>query len=412
MIKDYDSPFAPGRPVEPQFFVGRVQQVHDLLERIHRSLAGRIEVVFVSGERGIGKTSLLRFVRWWCDRYRCQKCHREHRIISTHAFLGGVQEISEAVHETIEQMLQESIGRPWHQRLWEALRKHIQEVELGLFWTTVRFAPPQEALEGAVRHLDQTLKHLFTTVKGTSDGMLLIWDDINGLAAQKAFADWLKSAVEKTAFQQVPVCLVLVGLDEVRRSLIRNNESLARILFPLEIPLWSDDECAAFFQRAFDSVNMKVEKTALETMVAFSGGHPALAHEIGDAVFRADDDGVVDEKDVRAGIANAAEIVGRRYLDEAVYQAIRSPRYRKILQVIASDPNNFVFRRSDILQRLTANERQVFDNFLQRMRKLGVIVPEEEGGRGIYRFRNLLHFFYFGLVAQRKGYIGQGGRKR
>ncbi len=64
MIKDYDSPFAPGHPAEPQLSVGRVQQVQTLLERICRSFRGQIEVVSVGGEPGIGRTSF-----WSNDAY-------------------------------------------------------------------------------------------------------------------------------------------------------------------------------------------------------------------------------------------------------------------------------------------------------------------------------------------------------
>jgi hypothetical protein len=135
-------------------------------------------------------------------------------------------------------------------------------------------------------------------------------------------------------------------------------------------------------------------------MVDFSGGHPAMAHGIGDAVFNADQDDVVDRKDALFGIEQAAEIVGRKYLPQ-VYEAIHSPRYRKILRVLARDPQNVVFKRTGIFQQLDARERRVLDNFLQRMVELGVLVREE--GRGVYRFRNALHFIYFGMEANRSG---------
>ncbi|MCX7643259.1 MAG: hypothetical protein N2116_05590, partial [Armatimonadetes bacterium] len=196
--------------------------------------------------------------------------------------------------------------------------------------------------------------------------------------------------------------IILVGLEEVRTTLIRNNESLARVLLPVEIPLWSEDECAEFFLKAFARVNNQVNGDALETMVQFSGGHPALAHEIGDAVFRIDSDGIIDRRDAYEGISQAAEIVGRKYLEPQVYQAIRSPRYQKILRVLASDPSNFFFQRAKILQKLDPNERKVLDNFLQRMQRLGVIVPDQESGRGAYRFCNALHFFYFGMEGRRR----------
>lgn len=391
MQKDY-SPFVPGQPIAPEFFVGRVEEVQSLVDRIRETLSGRLEIVFVSGERGIGKTSLAQFVRWYVE--------QNLGIVGAYTHLGGVQDISEAVRRSIERLIQESGGKPWHQRLLEMLRSHIRQV--GLFGVTIEFSPPPDLLSNTMRNFAQTLKQLFNALRSEAKGLLLVWDDINGLAQRKEFADWLKSVADETAMARIPVSIVLVGLEEVRVTLIRNNESLARLLFPLDIPLWSEDECAEFFRKAFARVNAQLADDALATMVKFSGGHPALAHEIGDAVFRVDSDGIIDWRDAAEGISRAAEIVGRKYLEPQVYQAIRSPRYRKILQVLASDPNNLFFQRAKLLQRLEPNERKAFDNFLKRMQKLGVIVADPERGRGAYRFRNALHFFYFGMEGRRR----------
>ena len=38
-------------------------------------------------------------------------------------------------------------------------------------------------------------------------------------------------------------------------------------------------------------------------------------------------------------------------------------------------------------------------NFLNRMRKLGAIVPVKEGERGVYRFPTYLHRIYFSIEA-------------
>lgn len=382
----------PGQPIAPEFFVGRAEQVRFLFDRIRQTLSGRLDIVFVSGERGIGKTSLAQFVRWYVE--------RELKIIGAYVHLGGVQDINEAVRRSIERLVQESDGKPWHKQLLEMLRSHIRQV--GLFGVTIEFSPPPDLLSNASRNFAQTLKQLFSALRNAAKGLLLVWDDINGLAQRKEFADWLKSVADETAMARIPISIVLVGLEEVRAALIRNNESLARVLLPLEIPLWSEEECAEFFRKAFTRVNAQLVEDALTTMVEFSGGHPALAHEIGDAVFRVDDDGVIDENDATKGISQAAEIVGRKYLEPQVYQAIRSLRYRKILRVLASDPNNLFFQRAKIMQQLEPNERKAFDNFLRRMQNLGIIVPDPEGGRGAYRFRNALHFFYFGMEGRRR----------
>jgi hypothetical protein len=85
-----------------------------------------------------------------------------------------------------------------------------------------------------------------------------------------------------------------------------------------------------------------------------------------------------------------------------VLQFVRKERCRKILRALVSEPNDFAFRREDIAKRLGNEERRVLDNFLQRMRRLGVLVADE--GRGAHRFRNLLHFFYFAMEARRRAH--------
>ncbi len=49
--------------------------------------------------------------------------------------------------------------------------------------------------------------------------------------------------------------------------------------------------------------------------------------------------------------------------------------------------------------KLTPDEKEVMDNFLQRMKELGAIVSDEQ--LGTYRFLNQLHALYFPMESQR-----------
>ena len=120
-------------------------------------------------------------------------------------------------------------------------------------------------------------------------------------------------------------------------------------------------------------------------------------HEIGDAVYWADTDGVVNTDDAAAGILEAAEEVGRKYLDPTVYRSIRSPRYRAILDKIADRPCLEGFRKHDAEKHLNEHEKKVFDNFLHKMTQLGVIEADRDGDRGSYRFVNPLFHAYIGM---------------
>ena len=378
-------------PVE--FFVGRVAEVDRLNSAVAEAAAQRLRVAFLTGERGIGKSSLARFVRYLAE--------RDHQALGLHTFLGGVTSLEEMVRRVFDRLLKESVGRSWQGKVEEFFGNHIRKV--GLFGVDLEFGVSGGDLYRMVHDFAPALRRLVERVKEERKVILLILDDINGLATSEPFGNWLKSLVDEiaTSEEPLPLCLVLVGLEERRQSLIDRQQSLARVFDIVDIRPWSPDETASFFQNAFAKVNIQVDAAALSVLAQYAGGLPVLAHEIGDAAFRMDEDGKIDFNESVAGVLAAADIVGRKYLEPRVFEAIRSERYRAILRKMVTKQFDVRFKRGDVRKDLDGREVKVLDNFLRRMRTLGVVRPDPEGGPGAYRFDNLLHYLYFRLAAQR-----------
>jgi Cdc6-like AAA superfamily ATPase len=390
MTKDY-SPFTPGVPVPVEFFVGRGDEIRRLETKVAQATTGRIQVAFLSGERGIGKSSLAAFVR--------QLVEKQHQMLGLHVLLGGVSSLTEMVHRVFDKLLNESVDRKWYEKTLEFFGDHVTKV--GLFGINLELKANPEDLQHMVRHFAPALRQLCRKLQDEKKGLLIVLDDINGLASSEEFANWLKSLVDEiaTSGEPLPLCLFLVGLDERRQSLMRLQPSLGRILDPFEIRAWTEDETREFFANTFAEVGVPVDEEALADLAAWAGGLPMLAHEIGDAVFRTDTDGHIDEDDVMAGAVNAAEIVGRKHLEMRVLQAIRSDRYRSIIAKMHEV--NLHFTRAEVRALLDPDERKVFDSFLSKMVELGVLVREPEGAAGSYRFHTLLHWFLFDIEAER-----------
>jgi AAA+ ATPase superfamily predicted ATPase len=388
-----NSPFTPGQPVPIEFFVGRVGEIERLRSLVRASVLGKFRVGFVAGERGIGKSSLVSFVRHLVE--------REEGVAGAHVFLGGVDTLSEMVRRTFDRLLKDSLEKPWHQKVRDLFGKHVKQI--GLFGITVELELAESDLGSLVNGFAPSLRRLLAQMKGERKALLLILDDINGLAGSAEFANWLKSIVDEvaTSGNSLSACLLVVGLEERRRQLIELQPSLARVFDLIEIKPWSRTETTDFFRQAFQKARATAQGDALEAIVNFSGGLPVLAHEIGDAVWRVAAAPTVKAQEAFAGVLDAAEIIGHKLLEPQVLQAIRSPRYRSILRKLATRRPVLAFRRSDLLKALSAEEKQVCDNFLTRMRKLGAIIADSEGGPGAYQFSNQLHALYFFIEAQR-----------
>ena len=385
-----NSPFTPGSPVPVEFFVGRTEQIKELIRYIKQSANGKQENVFLIGSRGIGKSSLASFLLHFAN--------NQENILGLHISLGRINTLEGMVRHILDQLLKEAQGKNWFKNIKDFFGKHIKEI--GLFGISLGFNPPEEELKELTRRFPEVLYNLLEKIKKEKKGLLLILDDINGLAENTDFANWYKSFVDEIAihYKHFPVFIILLGIPEKKDILAKQQPSLMRIFRIVAIEKLSDEEVKQFFTNTFTNAGIQIDKIAMQIMIHYSSGLPVLMQEIGDAIFWQDTDEIIDEKDAYAGLVNATEKVGQKYLDPNVYNAIRSPRYRSILRKLGRVRLNF--HKKEIESLLNKDEKKVFNNFLMKMRKLGVIEPDIEGERGTYRFVNEIYRMYIWMESQ------------
>lgn len=266
---------------------------------------------------------------------------KQENMIGIHIFLGGVSDLSDIVHHIFEQILKESKGQTWFENIRKFFGNYIREV--GLFGISVSFTPSREDLRELTRKFPEALHNVLKELEGPS---------------------------------------------------------LMRIFRIVEIERLSDGEVEEFFHKAFDKANVEVRNEAVDIMVKYSSGLPILMHEIGEAVFWMDQDGIIDEEDALVGVLTAAERIGKKYLDPKVYRAIRSERYRSILRKLGQ-PISKCFTKKEIEKRLNESEKKVFHNFLGKLRDIGIIEQDVEKGRGAYRFVNEIYPVYIWIESER-----------
>lgn len=387
------SPFSPGKPVPPQFFVGREEQVKLLRRAVQQASVGSPQYVFITGERGIGKSSLACLAR--------DLAVSESGFIGAHALLGGSESLGEVCRRLYQALVSQLIPeKSLVDKVRDLFRQYIDRVDL--FGVGVEFKRDDRARSGLAENFLPLLAETWKTI-GELDrkGIFLIADDLNGISQDAKFGHFLKSAVDQIAvspMRDFPWVLTLVGVPERMDDLRAQQPSVDRIFQVIELAPASRDEAREFYGRAFQSVNHRLDPWALDAMAFAGGGVPVIWHEIGDAVFWADNDEFVDPEDVRVGVRRAVQNLGTKYLKRPLYDELTSDVYRRILEYVAQLPG-FEIRRCDALAALPQREAKNFDNFVRKMRELGVLklVP---GRRGEYQFANLLFSVYVGLQSQ------------
>ena len=292
-ITTKESPFTPGKPVPVEYFIARSKEIERLERAIRQTSSGRNENIFITGERGIGKSSLAGFIRYLAE--------KEYDFIGAHCFLGGVRDLEGMIRVIFQRLLQETSDRSIFDSLKNVFGKYIKGITL--FGVGIEFTTDRSELRTLLDNFLPVMRKVNETIKDHKKGMMLILDDLNGISDISEFAQFLKSFVDELATSRysLPLLIILVGIPERRENLIRHQPSVARIFDIIDLSPMNEDESKEFFNNMFNKQNISLTSQALSLMVNLSGGFPMLMHEVGDAVFWLDTDNCIDENDAKKG---------------------------------------------------------------------------------------------------------------
>lgn len=398
------SPFFPDQPVPVELFVGRASQIdHIMLQAVGQVAAGKPVTVYLEGEYGIGKTSVARYVQWMAE--------RQFGLHGIYATLDRADTLDDVGAAILEATLRSGA---YSAKVGEKLRNWLAKFvgEQNLFGVTVhvenlrREAPGIAA--GLLPFLGTTLERLQSE---GAKGIFLVMDEINGIADNPKFAHFLKGIVDSNAAVSkarpaLPLLLLVCGVEERRRQIIAHHEPVGRIFDVVRIDRMDDREMTEFFGRAFASVHIEVRPEAMALLCEYAAGFPKIMHLIGNAAYWLDRDGVIDRAEALRAVLLAADEVGKRYVDQQVYAALRSLDYRSILAKIGKlGPTSMTFRKSEVRQGLSPTEAGKFDNFLVKMKKLGVLRSGAVLGEYVFNVRMVRFYLWLNSPepAQGKG---------
>ncbi|MGB9720293.1 MAG: BREX system ATP-binding domain-containing protein [bacterium] len=388
------SPFYPGQPVPVEFFIGRINEIQRIARSLKQVELGKPQAIFLTGEYGIGKSSLAGFMRYYAE--------RNNHILGIHVFLGDAETLEDVATKTVEAVIKSSVCEPTTaEKIRNFLSKYIGKQEI--FGISINLDQLKTDGPSISHGFLPFLNELLRRVKDDGiKGILLVFDEINGITANPRFAHFIKSLVDENALcpNPLPLLLMLCGVEERRREMIKNHQPVERIFDVCEIKPMDINEMKEFFNKTFNSVAVAVNDEAMLVLCHFSAGFPKIMHIIGDNVFWRDRDNIIDKKDAIDGIIISAEDIGKKFVDQQVYKELRSRDYHSILAKLGKEKFDLSFKKNVIEKGLSETEKKKFNNFLQRMKKLNVLRSGSE--RGEYVFISRLVRLYIQLKSLEK----------
>lgn len=394
------NPFKPNSPVPPGMFIGRIPAIESLEQCLIQTKAGQPVNFMITGERGIGKSSLLLyFADLACGAIPyVDESKFNFIVISTDIEHETTQiGLMKKIKIGLERKLAPTeLGRDFLSKTWSFL----QRLEIAGSKINSPCEDVEIALESFAYSLADTIKRITEEsdnkyFSGLFDGVLIQIDETSNASPELNLGSFFKILCERLQRNGCnKVMFGIAGLPDLRNILMQSHPSSLRIFEEVILDRLEDIEVHKIIDKCLEqakkdnSQETTIESEARATMTMYSEGYPHFVQQIGFSAFAIDNDDNIDKEDVTNGFwapQGALEQIGNRYYRDNFYGKIQKDNYRQVLRIMAKRLDDWV-EKADIKKKFKGNETTL-DNAIQALRKRKIIISKE-GVRGVYRLQH------------------------
>lgn len=396
------NPFRPNYPVNPAMFVGRIEEVERIEGHLLQTRAGNPTNFMITGERGIGKTSLLNYVKWVAQGEVPTLSGENLRFLvvdtdidQSTTTLGLIRKIELGLRN---QLSQTEPARKFISDAWAFLR--------GTEAVGVKLPAKEAAQEEtvfdefcySVASVAERVCHPTeapTLFNARYDGIFLLVDEADNCSKELGLGLFMKLMLERLNRRGCHNLLVgLAGLDSLPAVLAKSHSSSLRMFESLVLNRLSGPEVERAIEICLErakkdnNAETKVTPAAKNLLTSLSEGYPHFIQQFGYSAFQADTDNNIDDSDVGKGAfgkGGALEQIGDRYYRDDFFNRIQKDSYRQVLRIMADELDGWITKK-EIAKRFRGTEA-ILSNALKALRDRHIILSKP-GEKGVYRLQH------------------------
>ena len=356
------NPFKPGSPVHPGMFAGRIDEIKKVERILFQAKKSFARHFLVYGERGIGKTSFLQYVKFVAkglidvESQRLRFLVVETEITKETTRKGLIGKINLNLKSELGGT---EAARSNFEKLWD-FTKRLEACGVKLSKSDDN--QENELLEEEFSiSLAETIKRIttpndsFFSLSANFDGVLFLFDEVDKANDGLNIGSFFKLLQERLQRRGVEKLVIgISGLPEVFSVLYESHQSSLRLFEEIPLKRLTRDEICYVITKCLkeakelNSVEMQITEEGKSYLAAFSEGFPHFIQQFGHSAFDYDKDWVLDKTDIinsAFGSGGALEAIGRVYYKKDFYQKIQSPGYRQVLRIMADKMDSWITRK-------------------------------------------------------------------
>lgn len=279
MVLGTVNPFKPGIPVDPEYFGGRTGEQEIFETSLNYSMRGNPQHLAILGERGIGKSSLLRKFGQLAKQYDCIVVRRE--LDAT------VDSIAALVMFMLEALHSQGSSHVAHtQKAKKKVSDFFSGYKIGV--SVMGYGFSIEKLRTAAAYQDyfcKELMHVWNGVKSATSGIVFLLDEAETLQTIPGAWSFLRSVFTRIAEGNASYMLVVSGKMGLFKGIKEIFSPMERFFMPIEISHLTLDETADVLRKPLTKFSVSISDEAVRIIHGWSGGHPYVVQTFGFHAF-------------------------------------------------------------------------------------------------------------------------------
>lgn len=406
------NPFQPNGPVAPGMFSGRLHEILALEKGLFQTKNGNPLNFLVTGERGIGKSSLLNYLRPLAEGSIKSPDFDHFNFVTVSVKISDTMGLVTLI-KLIERNIKRQVGkvdrvRNFLDETWSFVQR-IKIMDSGV-QRAESVDDPDLLIDDLAYSLSKTCARIISPERGEErkDGITFFIDESDNAPPELRIGYFFKVLSETLQqYECNNINFIVAGLPDITEKLYASHESSLRVFSELKIRELKTEDRYYVIEKGIDQGNQindvatTISKAAKSHISTLSEGYPHFIQQFSYSAFEFNSDGEISEDDVLSGAfkqGGALDAIGSRYYASRYHEQIKSDEYREVLSIMAENMNDWTTK--GYIKSSFSGSDQTLNNALQALTSRRIIL-RNQSKRGEYRLQQKGFALWIKLFGER-----------
>ena len=373
------NPFNPQQPARPDFFVGREPEIQQFEKFLNQTIYGSPMNMSITGNRGIGKTSLL---------IKCESIAKANNCLTLRLsyYEGNIKSTIDFSNYLITNLRREFISK----HPLAELTDWISKVKPTITWGDIRISMEDRHVVEEISR--QRLIKLWNEINKDYKAVVILIDEAESIEKIEGILPFLREVFQRLS-ENAKFTIILAGKLNFPERMSESFSPLNRFFPAYRLTPLENEDVATYINQKLEGVNVGIDNDALQYIIEKSEGHPYVLVAMLYTLF----DSLREEEDfISIGIINRA----KEKMDATLEHDFFSPMYhpltnkaKEVMKIIAANIDGTDFYFKEIVE-WSKIERNYVSPYIQELLKKGILNKPE---RAHYR---VFHSLFLDYVKQ------------